>query len=356
MVIQPDKNYMLMFYLFNSIGFWAVFISLYLKDVQIQTDVPFHLVRVLGGILFPLSLALAVGIYSVILHFVTEAQIDTRTLMEYLLPSINFYTGLDSDDEVPNIFFWVIVDHFFLFARHGTASQEKIVKNYVDKTFSTFIISMIIVFSFQFAVLYFFNNTVILDATVAVPPNQKYCENYLCFSDEIKRVDCSNPNSFMNLTHIHCYRFFNADPKSQSILSAFGITFGLYYAIVAIFQLISSFASILHNFYSTRLWGILFTAFGLIGVVATITSYFVPIFGTFHTTGLDTLQILIVFLYLVSIGILIWIGSVEDIVMAPSESKSILVNNALSSSTVTPTSRGLGIRYRPTLRKRHRKV
>ena len=318
----------------------------------------FHMVRILGGVICPIFLVVAIAVYAVVANFITNGQLDFRTSFQYYLPAVNFMSGLDEEpedvirDTIPTLYFWVIADHFFIFARHGYSDMAKTIKNFADHTPATWLLTSIIVFAVIFAFQYFINTTIVLDKTVMIPFTTDKCSGYTCYADYyygVKIIDCQNPVTYANLTHFHCFRFMTVNNQnSQSFLTSIGIAFSLYFAAVGLFQLCASFAALLHHLWASDIWGIPFIVLGIALLIVAITSYFLPILGNVHSSEVDTFQVILLAVYIIIIGILLLLGSVQDVILAPNETKSLLLNVQDRSQNTNFIGRGL--RYKPAFR------
>ena len=307
---------------------WSVFISNHFMEKPLASSLPYLLVEVLGGLISPISLCAGAAMLAIAIHFISSGQIDLRAAMAHVNPAIVYTCGFDVTDSTdtsttPAYFFWIISNHFYAQVSHGHSTQKDQLYSYVDPTPSTWVITGTVVLSLLSAMLYFVNTVLLESYIIEVPPKMGQCDGANCFTNwNTELVDCTDNSTYIGKSYMHCYSF-TSNPN-QSLWAAISIAFGVYGATIVVFRFLFAIAAMLHNLYHTRAWGVLYLLVGVLGIVYTILFYFIPRLGAFHLDEAKAVHLIILSVYAILSGVLLFLGGVQELIKDTTKVKSLL--------------------------------
>ena len=260
---------------------------------------PFITVEVIVGIVCPLLMYIGVLLFAIVLDYVTVGRIDARKAVHSVLPSVQLLKAKENE-------YWVIKNTFyFLIRKRPQNSDTSSYTTVLDFSRATIYFIIIIGLSFGLATSYFMNRTIVEQV------NSRECQSdlhYDCFvleDDQWVYVDCNDTETLSQHSFIHCYTFLRFAIDNNPI-SSLAESFAFYLATVAFFGQVFGIVKILLRLRPSRLWGIWFV---LIGVVVMCVALFLMIFrGSFslHRDVIGCFQVLMVGLFLVVVGSLLF--------------------------------------------------
>ena len=315
---------------------WSVFISNHFMEKPLPSCLPYLLVQVLGGLIPPIAVCAGVAMLAVAIHFVSSGQVDLRGAMVFINPAIVYTSGYDVTDTTdvptsPSHLFWVISNHFYAQIKIGNIdTQPDKLSNYVDTTPSTWVITGTIVLSLLATMIHFVNSVLLESLVVEVPPKEGECDGVNCYTNwNTKLVDCTDNTTYIGKSYLHCYSF--SSHSGQSLWGSISITFGVYAATVTAFKVLFAFASMLDSIFHSRAWGVLYIAVGALSIVTTIIFSYSPRLGALHLDEVKAAHLIIQSLYAVLSGVLLFLGSVQELIKAPAKEKALLLSGGALS-------------------------
>ena len=307
---------------------WTVFLGSYLQHMKLYSVLPYIGVQILGGFLCPIFMTIAVGILAVVMLYITSGRLDFRFTMQFLIPGVEFRTAIPANTSGPEeevkFDFWLIAHRFFIKAEHKSFEDPTgSLKDYVDKTLSTWLLTGIVVLSVLLATSYLINTTIVFQGYIKLPVSLDICQSRYCIKESMELVNCTMLQNFTSERRIYCFWFLETDDRLQ-LLKSVGVAWGLLLATLAFFKIFFILASLVNEIYHSRFWGIVFVAIGLIAFAAISAGYFAPANGAARLDIVRVGQAYVLCLFLVIVGVLLHNSSVKDYIKAPSLNKAII--------------------------------
>lgn len=291
---------------------WMLIIA-YNNSSQTRTKLwPFLVTELIMGLACPLVACIGAALLSIVVTYVMAGQVDMRIIIHRMIPSV-----LLEEKTLERSMYWIIAHHFHIKLKKPQGGPAKFM-HAIDKNVSTWILAFISGLTVVLAVSSFVNRSFVQTLTVPTAEflaKSDICLTYSCFTpftfDHIN-VNCSKLNSSVlaNINIVHCFKFI---PVSSEVIANLSISVGFYLATVHFVQVIFVVATVIHVEKSHLAWGIIFCVVGVLIIAfggGLFCMTFLPYVANIHLDVILTFQIILVGIYLVLIGILLWTGQV----------------------------------------------
>ena len=309
---------------------WSVFISNHFVEKPLTSSLPYIIVQVLASVIFPITLCAGIALLAIVVRFISTGQVDLRGYMAHINPAVVYTCGTDVTEgidaaTVHSHFFWVISDHFYAQVSHDhTDTRKDQLSYYIDGTPSTWVISGTILLSLLSAMIYFVHTTLVQSTVIGVPPKVGECDGANCYTNwNTVLVDCTDNRTYIGKSYLHCYSF-STDPK-QSLWGSISIAFGVYGATVVVLKTLFAVAAMLHSILHSRAWGLVYILTGVLGIVVTVVFYFIPRLGSLHLDEVKAAHLIVIFIYAILCGVLLYLGSVKELITNPTKVKALSI-------------------------------
>lgn len=299
---------------------------------------PFIVTELVAGLVCPMLFFIGCGLLATVIVFVTAEQVDLRIAIQHVLPSVMLVQGQTYDDDPKLWKFWVISSHFFIKLKEPRGQLGQL-RHAVGTNLSTWLLVCIAGLAMILTVSYFINQSVVQALTVPIQEfleESDICLNYVCFNEtnfDYIEVNCSDVSAadFTYTNFLHCFRFLQFG-ISPDIITNIGVSVGFYLATVHFFQLVFFVTTILMYIKQTVMWGILMIIASLIIFGGAMVVLFSPHFTPLRLDVIRVCQFFLLALYCFFIGILLWTGSIHEIVPAPAKKAAAVGSTARSKS------------------------
>lgn len=272
---------------------------------------PFIVTELIMGLACPLLACIGGALLSIVGTYIIAEQVDLRIIINHMLPSVVL-----NQDKSENLY-WVIVQHYHIKLKKPLG-KAKTLLHAVDRNMSTWILAIISALAVVLSVSSFINRSFVQTLTVPVTEfleESDICLTYSCFTPVTfhhLNVNCSEVNlvDLGNINIVHCFKFI---PPSSEIIANLSISVGFYLATVYFLQVIFVVATVLHVGKSHKVWGGLFILAGVVPLVGAVVYIFLPHFANIRLDVILAGQILLVAIYLVLVGMLLFTGQTHVI-------------------------------------------
>ena len=259
----------------------------------------FITVEVIVGLVCPLLIYIGVLLFAIVLDYVTMGRIDVRTGVNSVLPSVQLLKAEENE-------YWVIKNTFYYLIRKRPQNiHTSSCTTTWDFSRATIYFIIIIGLLFILATSFFTNRTIVEQVYTRECRSDLHYDCFVREDEEWIYVDCNDTEMLSRHSFIHCYTFLRFAIDNNPI-STLAQTFAFYLATVAFFGQVFGIVKILLHLRPSRLWGILFV---LVGVVVIGLALFLIIFESsfsLHRDVIGSFQVLIVGLFLVIVGALLF--------------------------------------------------
>ena len=260
---------------------------------------PFITVEVIVGIGCPLLMYIGILLFAVILDYVTKGKVDARKAVHSVLPSVELLKAKDNE-------YWVIKNTFYyLVRRRPQGGEPSSCTSAWDHSRATIYFIIIIGLSFGLSTSYFMNRTIVEQVNTRECRSDLHYDCFVIEDDVWTYVDCNDTDTLSQHSFLHCYTFLRFAIDNNPI-ATLAEAFAFHLATVAFFGQVFGIVKILLRLRPSRLWGIWFVVIGLIIIGISI---FLMIFrGSFslHRDVIGCFQILMIGLFLVIVGTLLF--------------------------------------------------
>lgn len=259
---------------------------------------PFITVEAIVGLGCPLLMYIGVIVFGVVLDYVTEGRIDVRKAVHTVLPSVQLLKTRENE-------YWVIKSTFYYLIRKRPHNFEtSSCTTSWDCSRATLYFIVIIGLSLGLATSYFMNRTIVEQVNTRECMSDLHYDCFVVEDDKWVYVDCSDNETLSQHSFIHCYTFLRFAIDNNPI-SSLAEAFAFHLATVAIFGQVFGIVKILLRLRPSRLWGVWFLLIGL--VVIGVSLFLIFFRGSFslHRDVIGCFQILMVGLFLMTIGALL---------------------------------------------------
>lgn len=292
---------------------WMLIIA-YNSSSQTRTNKlwPFLVTELIMGLACPLVACIGAALLLIVATYVMAGQIDMRIAIQRMIPSVMLEEEISERS-----MYWIIAHHFHIKLKKPQGEPGKFM-DAIDKNVSTWILAFISGLTVVLAVSSFVNRSFVQTLTVPTAEflaRSDICLTYSCFTPftfEHLNVNCSEVNSSVlaNVNIVHCFKFI---PVSSEVIANLSIAVGFYLATVHFIQVIFVVATVIHVEKSHWVWGSIFCILGAVIIaidVVVICLIVLQNVANIHLDVILALQIILVGIYLVLIGILLWTGEV----------------------------------------------
>ena len=260
---------------------------------------PFITVEAIVGLAFPLLTYIGIILFGMVLDYVTCGRVDARKAFHSVLPSVQLLKANKNE-------YWVIKNTFYYLIRERPENTKTSSYTTAWKcSRASFYFIMIIGLSFGLSTSYFMNRTIVEQVNTRECQSDLHYDCFVLEDDRWMYVNCSDNETLSRHSFIHCYTFLRFAIDNNPI-SSLAEAFAFHLATVGFFGQIFGIVKILLRLRPSRLWGIWFV---LIGLAVMGVSIFLMFFrGSFslHRDVIGSFQILMVGLFLVIIGLLLF--------------------------------------------------
>ena len=210
-------------------------------------------VEVLTTILLPTLLCAGVGLFAIVIDYITIGRIDLRQFIPQLLPIVTLESGDKYD-------YWVINDVFYFPLKKR---RDRINRGFfysVDTSPATWFLTAIVSSALYLVLSLFVDVTLDEERSVLSCTSDLIDETFDCFSAAtFEFVDCVNNTESGPL---HCFKFLRFGFESN-ILVGISSSYAFYLLTITIFRHLFFTVHNLLQIKPTRIWGVGFLIVGV---------------------------------------------------------------------------------------------
>ena len=319
-IYQPSHVYSVLDHLphDSSTVMWMILLAFDYQNQPKPVVWPFIVTECIVGLVCPILLFIGGIFLGVVVGFVTAGQVDPKLTMTSVLPAVQLEVG-KLVKTLQKKTFWVIADQFYMPIRDPCGETTDL-RHAIDPTCSTWLLIILSGLAVILATSFFVDQNVVEALTIPIQEimeRSDICINYDCFAEvTYDFVNCTPGSDLNNYNFLHCFRFYRLG-ADVDLISTLGITAGFFLATVHFFRLIFVVANVLMHIRQSKLWGILISIGGVIIFIGALVVLFSPHFVAIHLDVIKVGQFFILSIYCFSIGILLCMGDVREIVSIP---------------------------------------
>ena len=232
---------------------WGIALSFAYGQQHQRNIVFFVLVEVLTTILLPTLLCAGVGLFAIVIDYITIGRIDLRQFIPQIVSIVTFESGDKYD-------YWVINEVFYfpLKKRHDRINRGFFYS--IDTSLATWFLTAIVCSALYLVLSFFVDVTLDEERSVTSCTSDLIDETFDCFSaTTFDFIDCVNNTASEPL---HCFKFLQFGIESNVLV---GITssYAFYLLSITIFRHLFFVVHDLLQIKPTRVWGVGFLIVGV---------------------------------------------------------------------------------------------
>ena len=232
---------------------WGIALSFAYGQQHQRNIVFFVLVEVLTTILLPTLLCAGVGLFAIVIDYITIGRIDLRQFIPQIVSIVTFESGDKYD-------YWVINEVFYFPLKKKCDRINRGFFYSIDTSPATWFLTAIVCSALYLVLSFFVDVTLDEERSVISCTSDLIDETFDCFSAiTFDFVDCVNNTASEPL---HCFKFLQFGVESNVLV---GITssYAFYLLSITIFRHLFFVVHDLLQIKPTRVWGVGFLIVGV---------------------------------------------------------------------------------------------
>ena len=278
---------------------WGIALSFAYGQQHQRNIVFFVLVEVLTTILLPTLLCAGVGLFAIVIDYITIGHIDMRQFIPQIVSLVTFESGDKYD-------YWVINDVFYFPLKKR---RDRINRGFfysVDTSPATWFLTAIVCSALYLVLSFFVDVTLDEERSVISCTSDLIDETFDCFSAiTFDFVDCVNNTASEPL---HCFKFLRFGVESN-ILVGITSSYAFYLLSITIFRHLFFVVHDLLQIKPTRVWGVGFLIVGVTlyagSIVTTVLWIKGVTAGDINLSLVHIIQIFMLFSFITFMGLLL---------------------------------------------------